>query len=36
MNFHSGIYETSCVLYISEPVARGYKTHNEFHKYSMK
>ena len=24
-----------CVLY-PEPLARGYKTHNEFHKYRMK
>ena len=31
-----GIYETSCGFYIPEPPARGYKTHNEFHKYRMK
>ena len=31
-----GIYETSCVFYIPEPLAREYKTHNEFHKYRMK
>ena len=31
-------YETSCVFYIPEPLARGYKTHNEFHNtsYGMK
>ena len=23
-------------FYIPEPLARGYKTHNEFHKYRMK
>ena len=23
-------------FYIPEPFARGYKTHNEFHKYRMK
>ena len=36
MNFHSirCIYETSCVFYIPEPLARGYKTHNEFHNTS--
>ena len=27
-------YETSCVFYIPEPLARGYKTHNEFHNTS--
>ena len=26
-----GIYETSFVFYIPEPLARGYKIHNEFH-----
>ena len=31
-----GIYETRCVFYIPSPVARGYKTHNSFHKYRMK
>ena len=31
-----GIYETSCVFYIPSPKARGYKTHNSFHKYCMK
>ena len=31
-----GIYETSCVLYIPEPFARRYKTHNEFHKFRLK
>ena len=31
-----GIYETSCVFYIPSPKARGYKTHNLFHKYRMK
>ena len=30
------IYEMSCVFYIPEPLARGYKTHNSFHKYRMK
>ena len=31
-------YETSCVFYIPEPLARGYKTHNKFHNtsYGMK
>ena len=29
-------YETSCVFYIPEPLARGYKTHYEFNKYRMK
>ena len=27
------MYETSCVFYIPEPLARGYKTHSSFHKY---
>ena len=27
-----GIYETRCVFYIPSPKARGYKTHNSFHK----
>ena len=31
-----GIYETRCVFYIPSPKARGYKTHNSFHKYRMK
>ena len=31
-----GIYETSCVFYIPEPLARGYKIRNEFRKYRMK
>ena len=31
-----GIYETRCVFYIPSPKARGYKTHNLFHKYRMK
>ena len=31
-----GFYETSCVFYIPEPLAKGYKTHKEFHKYRMK
>ena len=31
-----GIYETSCVFYIPDPLARGYKIRNEFHKYHMK
>ena len=30
-----GIYESSCVFYIPEPLARGYKT-LKFHKYHMK
>ena len=30
------IYGTCCVFYISSPNARGYKTHNLFHKYRMK
>ena len=30
-SFHTMFYETSCVFYIPEPLARGYKTHNEFH-----
>ena len=25
-----------CVFYIPEPLARGYKIRNEFHKYRMK
>ena len=31
-------YETSCVFSIPEPLARGYKTHNNFHNslYGMK
>ena len=31
-------YETSRVFYIPEPLARGYKAHNEFHNasYGMK
>ena len=39
MNFHFisfSIYETSFVFYIPKPLTRGYKTHNKFHKYSMK
>ena len=28
--------EMSCVFYIPEPLARGYKTPNELHKYFMK
>ena len=37
-SFHTMYYETSCVFYIPEPLARGYKTHNEFHNtsYGMK
>ena len=31
-----GIYETRCMFYIPSPQARGYKTHNSFHKYRMK
>ena len=31
-----GIYETSFVFYIPEPLAKGYKTHNKCHKYRMK
>ena len=31
-----GIYETRCVFYIPSPKARGYKTHNSFHKYRIK
>ena len=27
-----GIHETRCVFYIPSPKARGYKTHNSFHK----
>ena len=36
-SFHTMYYETSCVFYIPEPLARGYKTH-EFHdtSYGMK
>ena len=30
-SFHTMYYEKSCVFYIPEPLARGYKTHNEFH-----
>ena len=30
------IYETRCVFSIPSPEARGYKTHNSFHKYRMK
>ena len=33
-SFHTMYYETSCVFYIPEPLARGYKTHNEFHNTS--
>ena len=37
-SFHTMYCETSCVLYIPEPLAREYKTHNEFHNtmYGMK
>ena len=37
-SFHTMYYKTSCVFYIPEPLARGYKTHNEFHNtlYGMK
>ena len=37
-SFHTMYYETSCVFYIPEPLARGYTTHNEFHNtsYGMK
>ena len=37
MNFHfiRYLWNELCVLY-PEPLARGYKTHNEFHKYCMK
>ena len=37
-SFHTMYYETSCVFYIPEPLARGYNTHNEFHNtsYGMK
>ena len=37
-SFHTMYYETSCAFYIPEPLARGYKTHNEFHNtsYGMK
>ena len=37
-SFHTMYYETSCVFYIPEPLARGYKAHNEFHNtsYEMK
>ena len=37
-SFHTMYYETSCVFYIPEPLARGYKAHNEFHNtsYGMK
>ena len=36
-SFHTMYYETSCVFYTPEPLARGYKTH-EFHNtsYGMK
>ena len=36
--FHTKYYETSCVFYIPEPLARGYKAHNDFHyiSYGMK
>ena len=30
------IYDTSCAFYFPSPEARGYKTHNSFHKYRMK
>ena len=37
-SFHTTYYETSCVFYIPEHLASGYKTHNEFHNtsYGMK
>ena len=37
-SFHTIYYETSCVFYIHEPLARGYRIHNEFHNtsYGMK
>ena len=37
MNFHSirYLWNELCVFYIPEPLARGYKTHNEFHKFRM-
>ena len=31
-----GIYETRWLFYIPSPKARGYETHNSFHKYRMK
>ena len=37
MNFHSIRYlGNELCFYIPEPLARGYKTHDEFHKYRMK
>ena len=30
------IWNEFCVFYIPEPLAKGYKTHNECHKYRMK
>ena len=33
-SFHTMYYEASCVFYIPEPLAREYKTNNEFHNTS--
>ena len=35
-SFHTVFMKRVVCFYISEPLARGYKTHNEFHKYRMK
>ena len=37
MNFHFTVFMKQVVCFISpKPLARGYKTHNKFHKYHMK
>ena len=35
-SFHTVFMKRVVCFYIPEPLARGYKTHNEFHKYRMK
>ena len=35
-SFHTVFMKQVVCFYIPEPLARGYKTHNEFHKYCMK
>ena len=35
-SFHTVLMKRVVCFYIAEPLAREYKTHNEFHKYRMK
>ena len=35
-SFHTVFMKWVVYFYIPEPLERGYKTHNEFHKYHMK